>query len=608
MAIKWIGKIKAWWNDYRIWIRNIENIFIIGSLIIFPALLIILFGGSSYPSLIKISYTQESYTEPRVNYIDALIAPNKYEENKLLERSVELANVIYDQTDYLKDVENSSTKEEQDSVKEKLQQLSTYYVGVVIVDKKTGEYYSNRSWFYEPPYALSSPKDIIQILAKNENLIYTTLNPTANIEEIYFYQGNMYQQEINAIRGSFLIVMLSTILLIILITKKIFMVKKNGLKKYYKSLKGGYLFRCFRAIKTIFKSKIILDEIIKDRVLIFTLFTAIVYLLFWWVASAIDFWLGYPPEYTYVYYVGIGVGVAIVIFLFVHFIVKYILRYDSLETIIYDLDEIKKGNMELEVEYGDDKTISELAKGINDLRMNYKDSIEEGIRNEKLKTELISNVSHDLKTPLTSIINYVNILQRNDISEEEKKEYIKILETKSYRLKKIIEDLFEVSKMNSGKVQLNKMDIDIVQLIYQSIMEVEDLYIEKKMEFKVKGADEIKINVDPEKMSRVFQNLATNSLKYGLENTRIYVDIKNFDDRAEISFKNVSAFELDFDESQILERFARGDRSRNSTIEGSGLGLAIAKTVIELHEGAFKVECEGDLFKAYVILPKIKVK
>ena len=245
--------------------------------------------------------------------------------------------------------------------------------------------------------------------------------------------------------------------------------------------------------------------------------------------------------------------------------------------------------MELEVEYGNDKQISELAKGINDLRLNYKDSIEEGIRNEKLKTELISNVS-------------------DDISEDEKKECIKILETKSHRLKRLIDDLFEVSKMNSGKVDLYEMDIDIIQLIYQSIMEVEDLYIEKKMEFKVKAPDELKINVDPEKMSRVFQNLATNSLKYGLENTRIYVDIKDFDDRAEISFKNVSAFELDFNESQILERFARGDKSRNSTIEGSGLGLAIAKTIVELHEGLFKVECEGDLFKAYVILPKTKLK
>ncbi len=608
MVIKWINKIGSWWRDYRVWVRSVENIFIIGSLIVFPAILIILFGSTSYQSLVKINYTQESYIEPKVNYIDALINPKKYEEEKLLERSAELSNIIYNKTDYLKDIENASTKEEQDEVKQKILQLSTYYIGVVIVDTTTGNYYSNRSWFYDPPYALSTPKNIIEQLAKSENLTYITLNPSENIEEIYFYQGNMYIQEVNAIRASFLILLTCTIILIVLIIKKICMIKSLGLKKYKTSLKQGYLFRLFRAIRAIFKTRIIIEEIIKDKVLLFIIFTTIIYLLFWWIASAIDFWLGYPSGYSHVYYVGIGIGVAIIIFLFIHFVIKYILKYDSLATVIYDLEEIKKGNMELEVEYGDDKQISELAKGINDLRLNYKNSIEEGIRNEKLKTELISNVSHDLKTPLTSIINYVNILQRDDISEEDKKEYIKILETKSYRLKRLIDDLFEVSKMNSGKIDLYKIDIDIIQLIYQSIMEVEDLYIEKKMEFKVKAPDEIKMSVDPEKMSRVFQNLATNSLKYGLENTRIYVNIKDFEDRAEISFKNVSAFELDFDESQILERFARGDRSRNSTIEGSGLGLAIAKTIVELHEGLFKVECEGDLFKAYVILPKIKVK
>ena len=569
MVIKWINKIRFWWRDYRIWVRNVENIFIIGSLIVFPAMLIILFGGNSYQSLVKINYTQGSYIEPRVNYVDALINPKKYEEGKLLERSAELSNVIYNQTDYLKDIKNATTKDEQDIVKQKILQLSTYYIGVVIIDKTTGDYYSNRSWFYDPPYALSTPKNIIQELAKNENLTYITLNPAEDIEEIYFYQGEMYIQEVNAIRTSFFILLICTIILVVFLVKKIYMIKNLGFKKYKISLKQGYLFKLFRAIRAIFKTRIIVEEIIKDKVFLFIIFATIIYLLFWWIASAIDFWLGYPSGYSYVYYVGIGVGIAIIVFLFVHFVIKYILKY---------------------------------------LRLNYKDSIEEGIRNEKLKTELISNVSHDLKTPLTSIINYVNILQRDDISEDEKKECIKILETKSHRLKRLIDDLFEVSKMNSGKVDLYEMDIDIIQLIYQSIMEVEDLYIEKKMEFKVKAPDELKINVDPEKMSRVFQNLATNSLKYGLENTRIYVDIKDFDDRAEISFKNVSAFELDFNESQILERFARGDKSRNSTIEGSGLGLAIAKTIVELHEGLFKVECEGDLFKAYVILPKTKLK
>ena len=208
MVIKWINKIRFWWRDYRIWVRNVENIFIIGSLIIFPAMLIILFGGNSYQSLVKINCTQGSYIEPRVNYVDALINPKKYEEGKLLERSAELSNVIYNQTDYLKDIKNATTKDEQDIVKQKILQLSTYYIGVVIIDKTTGDYYSNRSWFYDPPYALSTPKNIIQELAKNENLTYITLNPAEDIEEIYFYQGEMYIQEVNAIRTSFFILLI----------------------------------------------------------------------------------------------------------------------------------------------------------------------------------------------------------------------------------------------------------------------------------------------------------------------------------------------------------------------------------------------------------------
>lgn len=134
--------------------------------------------------------------------------------------------------------------------------------------------------------------------------------------------------------------------------KKIYMIKNLGFKKYKISLKQGYLFKLFRAIRAIFKTRIIVEEIIKDKVFLFIIFATIIYLLFWWIASAIDFWLGYPSGYSYVYYVGIGVGIAIIVFLFVHFVIKYILKYDSLATIIYDIDEIKKviWNLKLNME------------------------------------------------------------------------------------------------------------------------------------------------------------------------------------------------------------------------------------------------------------------
>ena len=199
------------------------------------------------------------------------------------------------------------------------------------------------------------------------------------------------------------------------------------------------------------------------------------------------------------------------------------------------------GYCEYIIEQHDDRQIRELADDVNDLRLGYKELVEEGIKNEKLKTELISNVSHDLKTPLTSIINYVNILQLNNIKEEERKEYIEILDKKSQTLKKLIDDLFEVSKMSSGKVELFKYNIDIIQLVYQCIAEVEDVYSEKEIEFKINGPEECMVKIDPQRMSRVFQNLTTNALKYSLEKTRVYVEIKDLEtsNKSSISFFKV---------------------------------------------------------------------
>lgn len=601
MDTRWINSAESWWQDYRLWIRSIENVFIIVFAMLVPTLFMILFGGESFPSIIKINYQENQTVGNRVNYIDALRDPIKYKESRLIEKSVELSNIIYDQTNYLKDIESATTKEEKEKIILKLQQSSMYYAGVVIINNETGDYYSNRSWLYEPPHNLSPPKEVIEGLAKNENWVYKIVKPTANLEEIYFSDGKVYNSQIYSLRVSFSLTLITTFILIILLIKKIAMFKRLGKRSYLSNIKTGYIYNLIQGVTIIFKRNLIIKEVIKDRVLIFTVFSICVYLIFYGIISKIDFWVGYPQNYTTLTYIFI----AIVIFLVMHFIFKFIRKYEAIEVVIEDLNDIKKGNMELEVQYNNDDQVRVLAKGINTLRISYKDSIEEGIKNEKLKTELISNVSHDLKTPLTSIINYVNILQRDDITEEEKNSYIQILERKSNRLKKLIEDLFEVSKMNSGKIELSKYTIDIVQLTYQCISEVEDCCAEKNMEFKVKAPDELMLYVDPERISRVFQNLTTNSFKYGLDGTRIYIEITDMNDSIEISFKNVSAFELDFNENEILERFARGDKSRNSLIEGSGLGLAIAKTIVELHGGSFRVECEGDLFKAFVTLPKI---
>lgn len=268
------------------------------------------------------------------------------------------------------------------------------------------------------------------------------------------------------------------------------------------------------------------------------------------------------------------------------------------------LRKVNEGNLQDDIILDGSPAIRELAHNINLIKAGYKEILEEGVRSEKLKTELISNVSHDLKTPLTSIINYVNIIKSKDITEEERSDYIEILEKKSLKLKALIEDLFEMSKINSGKLKLNKELIDILSLVHQGVGEYSSLYEEKNITFKVTcEEDAIYMALDGKMISRAIENLIINSLKYSLENTRVYIEIEKNEGHVTISMKNIANYEMDFSEEEMFERFARGDKSRNSKIEGSGLGLAITKSIVELHGGIIKIRREGDMFKIYVKLP-----
>lgn len=296
-----------------------------------------------------------------------------------------------------------------------------------------------------------------------------------------------------------------------------------------------------------------------------------------------------------------SVFVIIIIFLTMIYALK-----KTLDIIIVNdaLRKVSQGNLQEDIKLDGSPAIKELAQNINLIKAGYKEILENGVHNEKLKTELISNVSHDLKTPLTSIINYVNILKNKDITEEERAEYLLILEKKSLKLKVLIEDLFEMSKINSGKIKLNRELIDILSLIYQGIGEYSTLYEEKSISFKVTSEeDAVYMELDGKMMSRAIENIIINTLKYSLNNTRVYIDIKLENDYIMIGTKNIANYEMDFDEDEIFERFARGDKSRNSKIEGSGLGLAITKSIIELHGGEVKIKKEGDMFKIYLILP-----
>ncbi|SHE47836.1 sensor histidine kinase [Clostridium fallax] len=244
---------------------------------------------------------------------------------------------------------------------------------------------------------------------------------------------------------------------------------------------------------------------------------------------------------------------------------------------------------------------------LNDVTNGYNKAVSENIKNEKLKTELITNVSHDLKTPLTSIINYVDILNREDLSEEERKEYLSILDRKANKLKSLINDLFEISKLSSGKIDLEIKRIDLIELLHQSLGECTPVYSNKNIDFKINSDEDILMEyVDPQKFSRVFENLIVNAYKYSLEGTRVYIDINSLDNKVIIAFKNISSYELNFDGKELFERFTRGDLARSSKIDGAGLGLAIAKSIVELHGGEMKIDIEGDMFKVYIILDKYR--
>ncbi|WP_040206132.1 sensor histidine kinase, partial [Neobacillus jeddahensis] len=242
-----------------------------------------------------------------------------------------------------------------------------------------------------------------------------------------------------------------------------------------------------------------------------------------------------------------------------------------------------------------------LAGNINLLKQGVKTSQNEQAKSERLKTELITNVSHDLRTPLTSIITYTELLKIEGLSKDEKTAYLEIIDRKSKRLKVLIDDLFEVSKMASGNIELKKEKVDLVQLLQQALGEYDDTINASNLQFRVTKSDKpVYSFVDGQKLWRVFDNLIGNILKYSLEHSRVFITISSANDQAVITFKNISKYELSENSEELFERFKRGDTSRHT--EGSGLGLAIAQSIVDLHDGRLEIETDGDLFKVNISL------
>ena len=277
---------------------------------------------------------------------------------------------------------------------------------------------------------------------------------------------------------------------------------------------------------------------------------------------------------------------------------------EKYKLLLRSTNQLADGRLDVPIE-GDIGLFNPIQEELKKIQKGFKKAVDEEVKNERMKTELVTNVSHDLRTPLTAIITYTDLL-KNEKDEEKRREYVEVLEKKSLRLKVLIEDLFEISKAASKSVAMHFMKVDIVNLLKEVGLENDGKIKEANLEFRWKLPEhKIVMWLDSQKTYRIFENLIVNITKYAMPHTRVYIEMTEQENTVHISMKNVSAFELDFNTDEITDRFVRGDSSRNT--EGSGLGLAIAKSFAELQHGTLKISTEADLFKADITLPRLEI-
>ena len=303
-------------------------------------------------------------------------------------------------------------------------------------------------------------------------------------------------------------------------------------------------------------------------------------------------------ETVFWFMVLMALGIGTFVYLFV--------RMKQFQNIQKALQAIYEGNTNIELD-SDELTgvLKQMAIYIEDIAGGLSNAIQQSLKNERQKTELITNVSHDIKTPLTSIINYVDLLKKEEMPNEKAKEYLEILDSKSQRLKRLTEDLVEASKASSGNIKLKMEKINVNEIIKQVSGEFEDRFKARNLEEIMTLPEEnVFISADGRYLYRVLENLYSNASKYAMEGSRIYLDVVPKQTSIVIQMKNVSKEKLNITTEELMQRFVRGDSSRNT--EGSGLGLSIASSLTELQGGKFHIYLDGDLFKVTLGFEKLK--
>lgn len=302
------------------------------------------------------------------------------------------------------------------------------------------------------------------------------------------------------------------------------------------------------------------------------------------------------------WFFGLFIAIIYTGFLFVY-LNKKIKKIESDYSKLFEVtNEVAEANLDVVIDE-DLGIFNSFKDEVVNIQSGLKKAVQNEVKSQRMKTDLIANVSHDLKTPLTSIITYVDLLKDENLTHEKRTQYLETLDQKSQRLKILIEDLFEMSKASSGNITMNLQMVDVVSLMKQTLLETEDKIEEAGLMIRRQFPEhKVMISLDSERTFRVFENLISNMTKYAMARTRAYIDIVDDEEIVQIIFKNMSAEEINVNVDELVERFVRGDQSRHT--EGSGLGLAIAKSFVELQGGQFVVQVDGDLFKVIITFSK----